>query len=327
MHAPEFWYGDRRDWRGAALAPIGGLFAIGGRLRRAVAEPHRAGVPVVCVGNLTVGGVGKTPIALDLGRRLTTAGIASAFVSRGYGGSLEGPIRVDPNRHTAAEVGDEPLLLAGVAPTWVARKRADGVAAAEAGGAASVILDDGFQNPTVAKDLSLIVVDGHRGFGNGRVVPAGPLRESVEAGRTRADAVVVMGDDDTGVAELFGSLPVLRAALKPDADARALAGKRVVAFAGIGDPDKFFRTLAAIGCEVISATGYADHSPFDDVTVRRHLDEAERLAADAVVATAKDAVRLPPELAAAITVVGVRVAWDDSEAVDALLEGLFNDVA
>ncbi len=319
VYAPEFWFAGPGDWRAAVLSPVGTIFAAGGRLRRALARPYRAGIPVICVGNLTAGGAGKTPVALDLGERLHRTGCRVAFVTRGYGGSLAGPVQVDPARQTAAEVGDEPLLLAAVAPTWVSRHRPAGIAAAEAAGAAAVVLDDGFQNPLFAKDLSLVVVDGRRGFGNGRVLPAGPLREPVASGLARADAIVLMGEVTADFRGGFGSLPVLRAKLEPDAAARALAGRRVMAFAGIGDPAKFFRLLAAIGCQVIAATAYPDHAPYRAETIRRHLAEAEAAGVDALVTTAKDAVRLPADLAAGVTVVQVRVAWDDPATLDALL--------
>ncbi len=329
MHPPDFWYGPKARWRGTALAPLSRLFTVGARVRGLLSTAWRAPVPVLCVGNLTVGGTGKTPVALDLGQRLTEqlagTGHAVGFVSRGHGGRLAGPERVEPGRHNAADVGDEPLLLAAIAPTWVARHRAEGVKAAVAAGSSIVILDDGFQNPSVAKDLSLVVVDGARGFGNGRVLPAGPLREPVAEGLGRADAVVVMGGDESGVADTVAAIdrsppiPALGARLVPDETAHALAGKRVVAFAGIGDPDKFFRTLTAIGCEIAVETALPDHARLDSSTIEAQLRLAVAGHADAVVTTAKDAVRLPPALASSIIVVNVKVTWSEPEMLDQLL--------
>ena len=200
MRAPDFW---RRGGGplGAVLTPLGWGYGLATRLRLAMANPFKASVPVLCVGNLIAGGAGKTPVTLSLGRRLMDQGRKVHFLSRGYGGRRAGPLRVDPDHHGAREVGDEALLLARCAPAWVARDRPGGCRAAIAGGARAIIMDDGFQNPYLAKDVSLLVVDGAYGFGNGRVMPAGPLREPVEAGLARADALVLIGADGAGVVE------------------------------------------------------------------------------------------------------------------------------
>ena len=237
-----------------------------GRSRRArlARRGARAAVPVVCIGNLTVGGAGKTPLALALARLLAAAGDAPILLSRGYRGRLAGPLRVDPARHRAADVGDEPLLLARVAPTFVARDRVAGAQAAVAAGASVIVMDDGFQNPSLHKDFSVLVVDGRRGIGNGRVVPAGPLRAPLIAQLARADALVVVGPSHAaaGVAAVARErgVPVFDASLAPDAAAvAALAGARVLAFAGIGDPQKLFATLAGAGIAVAATSSFPDH--------------------------------------------------------------------
>ncbi|HWB48286.1 MAG TPA: tetraacyldisaccharide 4'-kinase [Stellaceae bacterium] len=321
MRAPDFWHetaGAAGNLLAGLLTPVGVALDAAGRLRRAVVRPYRAPVPVICVGNLVAGGSGKTPVALSLAAILAARGVEPAVVTRGYGGRLAGPVRVDPRRHDAAAVGDEALLAAAVVPCWVARDRAAGVRAAVADGARAIILDDGFQNPHVAKDLSLVVVDAAYGFGNGRLIPAGPLRETIAAGLARADALVVVGDAASRAASrLPTDRPVLRAVLEP-------AGKTppppapVIAFAGIGRPEKFFATLRAHGVDVAAAHGFPDHhryTPADLAALRR--ETAARQAR--LVTTRKDWVRLPAADRGDIDVLDVALRWRDGAALDALL--------
>jgi len=282
-------------------------------------------VPVICVGNLVAGGAGKTPVVLDLAGRIAARGVAVHVVSRGYGGTEPGPLRVDPERHGFRAVGDEPLLLAEACPTWVAKDRRSGVEAAVAAGARAVILDDGFQNPTVAKDLSLVVVDGGAGFGNNRVIPAGPLREPVSRGLARADAVVVMGNDTAEVASQAGNLPVLQGSLSPTPDSEHLVGHPVVAFAGIGRPAKFFETLRALGSRVESSTAFPDHHPFTEGDIEPLSARAEAAGAK-LVTTAKDAKRLPRTAGKAIEVLTVAVAWEKETALETLLSPVLDHV-
>ena len=316
MRAPEFW---RHDGLAARLlGPLGLAWQGASVLRRAVATPWQAPVPVICVGNLVAGGAGKTPVVLSLLAILAERGLRPVALTRGYGGSAVGPLRVDPVRHDAGKVGDEALLLAAAATTWVARDRVDGAKEAVEDGAGAIVMDDGFQNAGLKKDLSLLVVDADYGFGNGRVMPAGPLRETVASGLARADAVVLIGDDNLD-RNLFGSLPVLRARLQPR-DSR-LAGQRVFAFAGIGRPEKFFQTLRALGAEVAGCEAFADHRPYDAGTLAR-LRRAADAAKARLVTTAKDAARLGTLLAPDIAVLDVALQWDDKDALLRLLERL-----
>lgn len=312
-------------WRCAALALSPLSFAVeqAGFLRHDFARPCRAGVPVVCVGNLTVGGAGKTPVALDLALRFERAGRKVHFLTRGYGGRLGGPLAVDPSRHDFAAVGDEALLLARVAPTWISRNRPAGAKAALKAGAELIVMDDGFQNPSLYKDLSLVVIDGATGFGNGLVVPAGPLRETPEEGLLRADAIVLLGEDETGALARCQDpeLPLLAAELVPAPGQEGLAGAAVVAFAGIGSPEKFFRTLERMGCRVVARHAFPDHHPYTAAEIASLLGEAEAKGAHAVT-TEKDAVRLPPQFLDAIAVLKARVAWQD----EALLESVLQSV-
>jgi tetraacyldisaccharide 4'-kinase len=323
MRAPAFWNAPPGVVAGL-LAPAALAWTIGARLRRRAA-PLPSGVPVICVGNLVVGGAGKTPVVRSLATALRGAGIEAQVLLRGHGGRLAGPVRVDPAVHRAGDVGDEALLHARTAPVWVARDRGAGARAAAAGGARMLVLDDGFQNPQPAKDLSLLVVDGATGFGNGRVMPAGPLREPIADGLARADAVVIMGDDVAGVARTIGGRrPILHARVEPAGDFASFSGRRVLAFAGIGRPAKFFGTLAAIGAIVVDAVAFADHHPFTPDEVMRLVEAAH--AADAIlVTTEKDAVRLPDGAAAMVRTLSVAVRWDDPAAMAQCLQPLLAD--
>lgn len=317
--APSFW---RRDGLvPALLAPAGWGYAAAGALRRAWAAPWQAPVPVVCVGNLVAGGAGKTPVALDLARRLAQRGAHPHILTRGYGGSRPGPLLVDRARHGFHEVGDEALLLAAAAPTWVARDRVKGARAAVAAGAGALVLDDGFQNPRLHQDLRLLVVDGIYGFGNGRLLPAGPLREPISSGLERADAVIIMGDDTAGVRRRVRWRPALAARLAPTGDAPSLAGARLVPFAGIGAPEKFFALLGSLGAEIVQRYRFPDHHAFGETELRAILAAAERSSAVAIT-TEKDGVRLPPEFRARVRVLPVEVAWDDPALLERLLDRL-----
>lgn len=318
MRAPAFW--ERNGWLPTALTPAACAWTALARFRQRNARPFKASVPVVCVGNVTVGGAGKTPTVLALAAPI---GSSAHILSRGYGGRLTGPIRIDADRHSAKEVGDEALLLARAAPTWVARDRRAGAEAAIAAGAKLLILDDGFQNPSLAKDFSLLAIDGGYGFGNGRAMPAGPLREPIVDALARADGAVLVGEDRAGVIATIRNirldLPVLTARLVPDANAAAtLKGERVVAFAGIGRPEKFFATLAETGVEIVGHHGFADHHPFRASEIASL--EAEATAKNArLVTTEKDHVRLPPEARARIAALPVALAFADSTGLDRLL--------
>jgi tetraacyldisaccharide 4'-kinase len=320
VRTPKFWYRSEPGVLAGLLAPAAALYRHAAMRRMAAIPSWRAPVPVVCIGNLVAGGTGKTPVALSIGERLARRGLNVHFVSRGYSGALRGPVRVDPVRHAAAEVGDEPLLLAQVRPTWIARDRRGGVEAALTAGAAGVVMDDGFQNPSVAKDLAIIVVDGPRGFGNGRTLPAGPLREPLAVGLARADAIALIGPDARGLAKSLGPRPILRARLVPDADSsHRLVGRKVVAFAGIGHPQKFFATLQDMGCTIVAMHAFADHHVYRPKEIAAIVREAK--AAGAIpVTTAKDFVRLEPPARAGVEIVPIAVAWDDDTALDRLLD-------
>jgi tetraacyldisaccharide 4'-kinase len=317
--APAFW-ARSPGLLSELLLPAGAAWDVAGRFRRVLARPYRPSVPVVCVGNLVAGGAGKTPVALALATHFSSRGIAVHFVTRGYGGRLRGPVRVDPARHDFTVVGDEALQLAARAPCWVARERAAGVRTAVAAGAKLVLLDDGFQNPSVAKNLSLIVVDASYGFGNGRVIPAGPLRESVGRGLARADAVVLIGAEPQprtpALPQIGSNSPVLHASMQPLAGER-FAGKRLLAFAGIGHPGKFFATLRQLGAELVGSRSFPDHHPFRAGELGELRRAAEQVHAR-LITTAKDIVRVPVTIRSEIEVLEVEIRWADPDALAGL---------
>ncbi len=316
MRAPAFW--NETGPLPTLLAPAAALYTLGAALRQSAVRPRRAPVPVVCVGNAVAGGAGKTPVALSIAALLKAMGRRPGFLTRGYGGRLKGPVVVDPSHHEARDVGDEPLLLAEAALTVVAGDRPAGAALAVERGAEVIVMDDGLQNPSLEKDLSLLVVDGGFGFGNLRVMPAGPLREPLEAALSRADAAVILGPDSVGVRTLLpDGLPVLEARLAPIAET-TLSNQRVLAFAGIGRPQRFFETLRALNCELVEARAYADHHRFDPDDIMRLVEKAAGAGA-LPVTTAKDYVRLPEEAKPMVRVLRVTVEWRDAAALEAMI--------
>lgn len=312
MRAPDFW--DRDGAAARLLSPLGALYGFTVAWKASHAKPFRAQAKVISVGNLTAGGSGKTPVALAIGTRLRQKGRNVFFLTRGYGGSERGPLEVAPH-DTAERVGDEALLLSKLAWTVVAKDRAQGAALAVSQGADTIVMDDGHQNFALAKDLALVVVDGESGFGNGRMIPAGPLRESVARGLKRAHAVIVMGDGSPDLQGFKG--PLLRAHLAPESD--SLKGKRVFAFAGIGRPEKFLASLERAGAVVSGHRFFADHHPFrpgEMAQLRAQAGDA------ALVTTQKDYVRLSERERDGILVLKVRAQFEDEAALDALLTSI-----
>jgi len=323
MRPPEFWYGDEGSVWPGLLSPLASLYGAASRLNNRFITAQFAPLPVVCIGNLVAGGAGKTPVALAVAQQLQSVGRNPHFISRGFGGSLDG-VCVEAG-HGAAEVGDEPLLLAQTAPTWVGADRYAMALKAAAANADLVILDDGYQNPELVKDVSIVVVDGATGFGNGRLLPAGPLRELPAEGLARAHAAVILGEDEVDAnaaiaGEGPGGLPVFAAHLAvATSDAERLAGRRVLAFAGIARPKKFFDTLAAMGAEIAASLAFDDHHPYTSSEISNILKRAKSLDAVAIT-TEKDLMRLGCEFTDGIESLHVDAALRDSASFTTWLE-------
>lgn len=310
MRAPDFW--QSRGLLAALLSPLGALYGASVALKARFARPYDSGLPVICVGNLTAGGSGKTPIAIAIAQALRARGRKPFFLTRGYGGSERGPA-LAARAHSAHLMGDEALLLVRAAPTVVARDRAAGARLAAEKGADVLVMDDGHQNFSLRKALSLVVVDAGAGFGNRHMIPAGPLREPVRQGMARADAVILAGDGNPDLQNYTG--PVLRARLRLDAS--TLVGKSVFAFAGIGRPEKFITSLEAEGVEVTGSCFFDDHHPYTE----DEIIQLKAIAGDTMlVTTEKDFVRLSVAQREGIRAVKAVSVFEDAAALEALLD-------
>ncbi|MZR31143.1 tetraacyldisaccharide 4'-kinase [Sneathiella litorea] len=320
MKTPQFWQRDSNSLLPQLLTPAAWLYGAVSRFHRSLQKGESVSVPVICIGNVVAGGAGKTPTAVAIARFLLAEGKRPHFLTRGYGGSISEPTRVVLDVHTYQDVGDEPLILAETAPTWVAKDRAAGARAAAEAGADVIIMDDGFQNPSLVKDLSLLVLDAEYGVGNGRLLPAGPLRENLAAGLARADAVILVGNEVSNVLkiQLNNFKPVFASKLAPKPSSEVIGGEKVVAFAGIGRPEKFFASLREVGCELIKCFSYADHHIYNKDEIMTMVEQSSNENA-VLVTTRKDYVRLPVEAKMMVTVFDVDMIFEKPDALQPLL--------
>lgn len=320
MHAPSFWH--KPHPLAYFLFPVSCLYTFAGKLRTALTTAQVFPMPVICVGNAVSGGAGKTPTVIAVAGLLHEQGKNVHVVSRGYGGSAEGPLRVDVSRHRAEDVGDEPLLIAATVPCWVAKRRKEGVQAAIEAGANVVVLDDGLQNPSIQKTFSLLVVDGGYGAGNGMVMPAGPLRESLSSALRKANAVVMIGQDQTHLEQSFGKMPLLRASIVP-ANPKTLYDKRFIAFAGIGRPEKFFATIREYGGIVEEGISFPDHHTYTETDLEMLAAKAKKYQIE-LITTEKDHVRLPAFWRERITSLPVSLQFRQPDVLGKMIASVFS---
>jgi len=324
IHAPKFWTSPngQKDWRARLLSPLGAVYAQATAHRLAKGHRVRLNTAVICVGNINVGGTGKTPTVIAVVERLRDAFHTPHIVSRGYGGTITEPTEVDPSRHRAAQTGDEPLLLSAFARTWVARDRAAAARAAIAAGATVIVLDDGFQDPSLFHDLSIITVDAETGFGNGLCLPAGPLREPIQTGLTRANILLSIGNEAAQEKFLKTPLPTdlthICGSLAPLQTGMDWTNTPLIAFAGIARPEKFFATLRGLGAKVLRGEDLADHQTLSPALLNR-LDAEARSKGAQLVTTEKDAARLPPAFRSRVITLPVRLTLQDASDMDKAL--------
>ncbi|MBR1600900.1 MAG: tetraacyldisaccharide 4'-kinase [Alphaproteobacteria bacterium] len=306
MKTPKYWQSNSLTSK--FLSPFGAIYGFATQLRLRLKSPRKVSIPVICIGNITAGGTGKTPVSLSIAKLLTNEMYHPFFVSRGYGGKLQNVI-VNSKKHTAKDVGDEPLLLSKQAPVVVNANRYEAAQKAVEQGADVIIMDDGFQNPSLYKDLSFMVFDGNYGIGNGKIIPAGPLRETLENGRKRADAVIILGKDKHELAKRC-DLPMFSG--HTEAIQTTINNQDVIAFAGIGHPQKFYHTLKQQGFNVVKTIDFPDHHFYTRDELENIINEAEQLNAQ-IYTTSKDFVKIPPLYSQDINVLEIAVVWDNPE--------------
>lgn len=320
MKAPSWW--NDTGLLSTLMQPLSCAYSYVHGLRTNMIKPQKMSVPVLCVGNVTAGGAGKTPTVMSLAYKLTAMGERPHVISRGYGGSITEMVMVDVTVHRAEDVGDEPLLISQAAPCWIGSNRVDSARAAIVRGATVLLMDDGFQNPSLTKDMSLIVVDGGYGLGNGRVIPAGPLREPLAEGLKRADAMLIIGDDVQDIAAQSDDTPVLHAVIEPKA---TLEEGDYIAFAGIGRPEKFYDTLRSMGANIVATHNFPDHYAYTKGELETLLKEAQDKGAR-LITTEKDAVKIDDTYRESIAVLPVVLEWGGhTHQIDEMLKNLIAD--
>ena len=316
MKTPNFW--KQNNWLSNILLPLSTIYATATKLRIKLHSPYKAKCPVICIGNLTAGGTGKTPVSLSVVEMLQNMGKKPFFISRGYGGRIHN-VMVNKQVHTPQQVGDEPLLLAEQAPTVVNPDRATAAQMAIAHGADCLVMDDGFQNPGLYKNISFLVFDGNYGIGNGRVIPAGPLRETLDSGLKRAQAVIILGDDKTNIASKI-NLPIFYGKIteqQPENTSRP-----VLAFAGIGHPEKFYNSLAKCGLNVVKTHNFPDHYFYTRAELNKLIEYAKKHDLD-IYTTSKDFVKIPLSLQKEFKVLQIKVRWQNPDKLKDFLQSVF----
>ncbi len=324
LKAPKFWYKKTDTYLSNTLYPLSLIFRIGTKLRNAISRKSTSDLPVICIGNIVVGGAGKTPVALKLGAMLKQKGYNPHFVSKGYGG-IENNNTLVKNWHSPQSVGDESLLLSEIAPTWIGKDRNKSFKLAKNYGADCIIMDDGFQNPTLQKDFSIIVINGEQGFGNKRVIPSGPLRESISRGISRANLIIIIGEIDKDVKKKIPNiLPVIHGNFKISKKNKIYKNQKVTAFAGIAYPEKFYNSLNEQGAILEKKISYPDHHIFDENDML-NLAETANLTKSILVTTKKDFVRIPKSYRSLVSTLDGEIEFEDENLLIEILGNLLEN--
>ena len=324
LKAPKFWYKKKDTYLSNTLYPLSLLFRFGTKIRNVISRKRVFQIPIICIGNIVVGGAGKTPVALKLGSMLKKNGYKPHFVSKGYGG-IETNNTLIKEWHSAQSVGDESLLLSEVAPTWIGKDRNKSFILAKENGADCIIMDDGFQNPSLQKDFSIIVINGEQGFGNKRVIPSGPLRESIARGIARANLIIVIGEiDENTKRKISNSVPVIYANFKISKDNKIYKNQKITAFAGIAYPEKFYNSLNEQGAILEKKISYPDHHIFDENDML-NLAETANLTKSILVTTKKDFVRIPKSYRSLVSTLDGEIDFEDEGLLTEILSNLLEN--
>ena len=312
LKAPKFWYVKKDTFFSRILFPFSLIFRLGTKIRKLISYTHTFSLPIICVGNIVVGGAGKTPVSLKIGKILKTAGYNPHFVSKGYAGIIKTNTLVE-SWHSPKTVGDESLMLSEVAPTWIGIKRNESIQLAKEKGGDCIIMDDGFQNPTIYKDLSIIVINSSQEFGNRRVMPSGPLRESIRRGLSRTNLIIVIGKvTDYLKKTIPDNIPVISAKFNINNENKIFKGQKITAFAGIAYPEKFFNSLREQGAKIVKEVTFPDHHIFDENDLLS-LAEIANKTQSILVSTQKDFVRIPKSYRSLVNTLEGEIVFENEE--------------
>ena len=324
LKAPKFWYTKKDTYLSNALYPLSLIFRLGTKIRYVISKKKKANLPIICIGNIVVGGAGKTPVALKIGKMLKQGGYNPHFVSKGYGG-IETNNTLIQSWHSPKSVGDESLLLSEVSSTWIGLNRNKSFELAKDNGADCIIMDDGFQNPTLQKDFSIIVVNSEQGFGNKRVIPSGPLRESITRGISRTNLVITIGEIKESIkSKIPKHIPIIKGLFKINNEQKIFKGQKITAFAGIAFPEKFFNSLRNQKAKIVREISYPDHHIFDENDLL-NLAEIANKNQSILVTTKKDFVRIPKSYRSLVNTLDGEIEFEDEKLVFEILSNVIEN--
>ena len=324
LKAPKFWYLKKDTFLSRSLYPFSLLFRLGTKFRNIASHTNKFAFPVICIGNIVVGGAGKTPVAIKIGELLKIAGYNPHFISKGYAGVIKKSTLVE-TWHSPQSVGDEPLLLSEIAPTWIGKDRNNSIKLAKNMGADCIIMDDGFQNPTIHKDFSIIVINASQEFGNKRVMPSGPLRESIVRGLSRTNLIIVIGEIKNSLQKnIPDHIPVIQAKFKINNENKIFKGQKITAFAGIAYPEKFFTSLREQGAKIIKEITYPDHHIYNENDLLS-LAEIANKTQSILVSTQKDFVRVPKSYRSLVNTLEGKIYFEKEDIIKEILTNVIEN--